>query len=231
MKSSGYVQDGIRNIRWHSGRLFYTWLDCFTFLKSGAAQVCALGMLLVYNTVRCRYNATNITPYCIRNCSDWGRKWIINYTHNKHTIPWWRHQMETLSALLAICAGNSSVPVNSPHKGQWRGALMFSLIRAWINDWVNNREAGDLRRHRGHCGIHWTYLSHPWCRIIFWYHTAFYLDTGFNILIPKKNGCKRHNKNKTKMFRFPSKFHCNIFLGLDKNSALVQLMAWRRIGD
>ena len=26
-------------------------------------------------------------------------------------------------------------PVNSPHKGQWRGALMFSL--AWINDWVN----------------------------------------------------------------------------------------------
>ena len=34
-------------------------------------------------------------------------------------------------------------PVNSPHKGQWRGALIFSLISAW----VNNREAGDLRRH------------------------------------------------------------------------------------
>ena len=30
-------------------------------------------------------------------------------------------------------------PVNSPHKGQWRGDLMFSLICAWINDWVNNR--------------------------------------------------------------------------------------------
>ena len=41
-------------------------------------------------------------------------------------------------------------PVNSPHKGQWRGALMFSLICAWINGWVNNREAGDLRRHRAH---------------------------------------------------------------------------------
>ena len=38
---------------------------------------------------------------------------------------WWRHQMETFSALLAICAGNSPVPMNSPHKGQWRGALMF----------------------------------------------------------------------------------------------------------
>ena len=41
-------------------------------------------------------------------------------------------------------------PVNSPHKGQWRGALMFTLICARINDWVNNREAGDLRSHRAH---------------------------------------------------------------------------------
>ena len=61
--------------------------------------------------------------------------------------------METFSALLAHCAGNSPVPVNSPHKGQWRAALMFSLICAWINDWVNNREAGDLRRHRGHYDV------------------------------------------------------------------------------
>ena len=44
-------------------------------------------------------------------------------------------------------------PVNFPHKGQWRGVLMFSLICAWINDWVNNREAGDLRRHRAHYDV------------------------------------------------------------------------------
>ena len=44
-------------------------------------------------------------------------------------------------------------PVNSPHKGQWREALMFSLIRVWINGWVNNREAGDLRRYRAHYGV------------------------------------------------------------------------------
>ena len=37
-------------------------------------------------------------------------------------------------------------PVNSPHRGQWRGALMLSLICVWLNDWVNNREVGDLRR-------------------------------------------------------------------------------------
>ena len=41
--------------------------------------------------------------------------------------------------------------MNSPHRGQWRGALIFSLIRAWTNGWVNNGDiAGDLRRHRAH---------------------------------------------------------------------------------
>ena len=42
---------------------------------------------------------------------------------------------------------------NSPHKGQWRGAFMFSLICTGINGWVNNPEAGDLRRHRDHNDI------------------------------------------------------------------------------
>ena len=38
-------------------------------------------------------------------------------------------------------------PLNSQHNGQWRGALMFSLICSWINCWVNQGEAGDLRRN------------------------------------------------------------------------------------
>ena len=60
---------------------------------------------------------------------------------------WWRHQMETFSALLALCAGNS------PRKGQWRGALIFFFICAWINGGVNNREAGDLGLHRAHYDV------------------------------------------------------------------------------
>ena len=55
--------------------------------------------------------------------------------------------METFSALLAICA------VNSTHKGQWCGALMLSLTCAWINAWVNNLEVGDLRRRRAHYNV------------------------------------------------------------------------------
>ena len=72
------------------------------------------------------------------------------YNSPLQTMPWWRHQMETFAALLVICVVNHRSAVNSPHKAQWRGALVFSLICAWINDWVNNGEAGDLRRHHAH---------------------------------------------------------------------------------
>ena len=41
-------------------------------------------------------------------------------------------------------------PVNSPHKGKWRGASMFSSICVWISGWVNNGDAGELRHHRAH---------------------------------------------------------------------------------
>ena len=57
--------------------------------------------------------------------------------------------METFSASLAFVRGIR----RGPHKGQWRWALMFSLICVWINGWVNKRETGDLRRHRVHYDV------------------------------------------------------------------------------
>ena len=71
-----------------------------------------------------------------------------------YRFTWWRHPTETFFALLAICAGNSPVTGEFPtNKGQWRGALMFSLICVWINGCVNNGEAGDLRCHRAHYDV------------------------------------------------------------------------------
>ena len=60
--------------------------------------------------------------------------------------------------ITALCAGNSTM-ADSPHKGQWGGALMFSLISAWINGWVNIRQAGDLRCHRAHYDV--IAMKHP----------------------------------------------------------------------
>ena len=56
-------------------------------------------------------------------------------------------------------------PVNFPHKGQWCGTLMFSLICAWINGCVNNCEAGDWRRHHGHYDVtvmHFIHICFQW---------------------------------------------------------------------
>ena len=54
--------------------------------------------------------------------------------------------------------GIHRTPVNSPHKGQWRGALMFSLICPWIYGWV---KAGDLRCYRAHYDVIVMQL-YPW---------------------------------------------------------------------
>ena len=51
-------------------------------------------------------------------------------------------------------------PVNSPHTGQWHGALMFSLICAWMNGWVSSREAGDLRCHCAHYDVTVMVIDH-----------------------------------------------------------------------
>ena len=54
-------------------------------------------------------------------------------------------------------------PVDSPHKGQWRRTLMLYLICTWINGWINNREASDLRCHGVHCVVTVITLVNIWC--------------------------------------------------------------------
>ena len=81
--------------------------------------------------------------------------------------PWWSVDVTVLPRNVMMTSSNGNIfrvtdhlcgeftgsPANFPHKGQWRGALMFSLICARINGWVNNREAGDLRRNRAHYDV------------------------------------------------------------------------------
>ena len=63
---------------------------------------------------------------------------------------WWRHQMETFSALLALCAGNSTVTSEFPSKRSMTQSFPVCLICALTNGWANNRDAGNFRRHRAY---------------------------------------------------------------------------------
>ena len=66
---------------------------------------------------------------------------------------WWRHEMETLFTLLAICAGNSPVTGEFPaQKPVTRSCDVFFDLRLNTR-WVNNGEAGALRRHLAHYDV------------------------------------------------------------------------------
>ena len=61
--------------------------------------------------------------------------------------------METFSALLAICVGNSLVTGEFPTQRPvtWSFDVFFHLRLK--NGWVNSGEAGDLKHHRAHYDI------------------------------------------------------------------------------
>ena len=73
---------------------------------------------------------------------------VIKYVLHDDVIKW-KH----FPRYWAFVRGIHRSLVNSPHKGQWRGAVIFSLICAWRNGLVNNRYVGALRRHHGHYDV------------------------------------------------------------------------------
>ena len=101
------------------------------------------------------------TPHCIALRHIESRLHHDNIIHDKvfrpYGIPLHRHadviKWKHFPRYWPFVRGIHRSPVNSPHKGQWRGTLMCSMICAWINSWVNNREAGDFRRYRTHYDV------------------------------------------------------------------------------
>ena len=92
-----------------------------------------------------------IDPFHSRN--PWTRNDLLCIPSIQHKPGYSIHPMMTSSNGNIFRVTGPLSPVNSPHKGQWRGALLFSLICDWINGRVNNCEAGDLRRHRAHYSV------------------------------------------------------------------------------
>ena len=86
-------------------------------------------------------------------------------------IPWWRHQMETLSALLAICAGNSPVPGEFPaQRPVTRSFYVFFYLS--LNKRLSKQPRGwwfetpswSLWRHCNAAGFLWCVIYESSCR-------------------------------------------------------------------
>ena len=130
--------------------LWLKWMDHVFFLCEKSNSLCPpLPKYIIYLNYTLVLTQ-RLSPHNVRSMDHWliQRIWSLQCS-----IPWWRHQMEIFAALLARSAGNSPVIGEFPHRGQWRGALMLYLIWDGINGWVNNGEAGDLRRHRTHYDV------------------------------------------------------------------------------
>ena len=82
---------------------------------------------------------------CFHHCACLSHSRVLTATHDD--VIKWNHFSRYWPFLRRIYRS----PVNFPHKGRWRGALMLSLT--WINGWVNNCETGDLRRRRAHYDV------------------------------------------------------------------------------
>ena len=118
------------------------------FLKS-FNRVCQKGQLdPLWPYFSCR-------PDIDSNDGSWGILDIVqvrgntSHSYQHDDVIKWKHFPRSWPCVRGIHRS----PVNFPHKGQWRGVLMFSLICTWINGLVNNGEAGNLRRDRAHYDV------------------------------------------------------------------------------
>ena len=111
-----------------------------------------------------RHVSTGTQPSTSTQCSARTvHHWLISTAEIHHDITW-----QHFLCYRSFVRGIYRWPVNSRHICQWRGALIFSLICAWIHGWVNNREAGDLRRHRAHYNVTVMLMTVKQCRWFSW---------------------------------------------------------------
>ena len=89
--------------------------------------------------VRCFHIHVDITSTI---CCKLGYPAIDNVTKWKHFPRYWPFVWEI-----------HQWAVDSPLKGQWSGALVFSFIYASTNSWANNQDTDNLRHHYAHYDI------------------------------------------------------------------------------
>ena len=174
-------------INWNEVKLFMVWKPflwlvhalCKLFLfPPRISNCCRLSVrIMKWISTRLATSRWHSVKKCRQHCFSTGK------ATNHNLNPWWRHQMETFSALLAFCAGNVPVTGEFPHKGQWCGALVFSLICA-LNKRLSKQSWGwwfgaPSRSIWRHCNAVLTHqnlypnISAPMCEILsyqIWYN-------------------------------------------------------------
>ena len=142
----GYLSNELWDLR--GGSIIHTLLSCFTGTMPIDILPRCPQCTLEYKGKTDRYNTTIKTCKARSMC-------IFHRTHCTEVWPWrddvikWKQFLRHWSFVRGIHRS----PMDSPHRGHQRRALMISLICVWTNVWANTRDAGDLRHHRTHYDV------------------------------------------------------------------------------
>ena len=113
------------------------WISTYWHMDGEMSVRYSTGSYTTFTATYCNVDFRGMLPLC------------VPYLHSYDDVIKWKHFPRYWPFVWGIHRSR----VNSPFKGKWRGALIFSLICAWINGWVNNLKTGDFRRHRAHCDV------------------------------------------------------------------------------
>ena len=142
-----HVRRAVNRQGWLSTRIMASWMATrkHSLLKPGVLHVCITWLLCFPPaSIDSSPVSTNSSPVSTDSSPQWITICLV--TRGALMMTKWKH----LPRYWRFVGGIHRSPVNSPHKGHWHRAFIFSLICAWTNSWVNNRDAGDLRLHRPH---------------------------------------------------------------------------------
>ena len=130
--------------------MFVFWMLCLYMIFVAVETNRPQGMLNLVSNRRV-WKTHHITLLDVRwmLCHGFGLETNVAASEWHYDVMKWKH----FPRYWPFVRGIHRSPVNSPHKGRWRGALMFSLLCVWINGWVINREAGDMRRRCAHYDV------------------------------------------------------------------------------
>ena len=112
----------------------------------GQKQVLSLSLDRITSYVLCGQNLYLLILY---EHAQYFPGWEAQPFHCHDDVIRWKH----FPPYWPFVRGIHRSPVNFLHKGQRRETLIFSLIRTWINGWLNNCGAGGLRRHCAHYDV------------------------------------------------------------------------------
>ena len=127
-------------ISWNS-----SWFKFYTFIMYHGRHIVRHCWVIWIMGMHCCWKGGSDQQDCCW-CPGANRRRVINQHDD---VIKWKH----FPLYWPFVRGIHPYPVDSSHKIQWCRAFMFSLICAWTNGWVNNRDAGDSRRHRAHYDV------------------------------------------------------------------------------